>query len=308
MPSHRSQRKTLACDPASPTTIISTCSHGADIKRRTAELVRTTGSFLSVRRDSGGSLGIASSISIGHQAPATYPGNWSIEGRPIEDASDDQIHDARSALISDLGDDLEIIEDGGESLRVFQLPWEILPPEAIKSAHEDLRTALLNARVKSSEGPTFIPTSAVEELLTEEGVRRELGKSVPETPSRELDEIARKICRRPGPDGASYSRGFRRVFAALILMSRPADIRSFIQSGISDNDLPLPKSRLRQPLDGENSHKKAPLAVDWDQELREQFLSIQWELLAPFFSQSKTNSKLRFYRLDKNAVLPFTAE
>ncbi|KAK2017140.1 kinase-like protein [Colletotrichum eremochloae] len=294
------------CDPASPTTTISI--HGADIKRRTAELVRTTGCFLSARQDSGRSVDIASSISHDHQASATYPGDDRIDGHLSENRGDENADEERSTLISDLEDDIEIIEDRGDSLRVAQLPWESHVPEAIKSGHEDLRSALLNARVKSSEGKNFIPTPTVERLLTEERVRGELGKSVPDTPSQELDDIARKICCRPGSDGAPYSPGFRRVFATLILMSRPADICSFIQSGISDDDLPLSESRLQQPWDHENSQEKAPLAVNWDQKLREQFQSIQWELSLPFFSKSNTASKVRFYRLDKNAVLPFTTE
>lgn len=227
---------------------------------------------------------------------------------PIEDADDDQVHEGRNTLISDLEEDIEIIEDRGESLRAVQLQWESHAPEFKHSEHEELRAALLSARVKSYEGQSFIPTPTVEWLLTAESVRRELGRSLPDNTSQELDEISRKICRRSDTDGESHRSGFLRVFATLVLMNRPADIRRFMQSGISDDDFPLSESQLRRALDGEDSFEKVPVVVDWSSKLIEEFQSLQWELCAPFFSRPNIASKIHFYRLDKNAILPFTTE
>ncbi|WQF88429.1 Putative protein kinase [Colletotrichum destructivum] len=294
MSSFKSQRKTWSCDSASPTTTIS--SHGVNIGR------------LSVKRDSARNTSIASSTSDSFQSRASYLGEDWMEVPPIEDTDDNQVHEGSNTLISDLEEDIEIIEDRGESLRAVQLLLESHAPEFKNSEHEELRAALLSARVKSYEGQNFIPTPTVERLLTAESVRWELGRSLPDNTSQELDGISRKICLRSGTDGESHQPGFLRVFATLILMNRPADIRRFMQSGISDDDLPLSESQLRQALDGENSSDKVPAVVDWSSKLIEEFQSLQWELCAPFFSGPNIASKVHFYRLDKNAILPFTTE
>lgn len=269
-----------------------------------------------MRRTSSRSNGFASSNGNSPRTSTGHPRKSRTEGQPINDAGEEQGDGPQNVLMYDLKEDIDIVDDRGDSLRTFHPQLESNIPEANNNKHEDLRTSLSNARVKATEGH-FIPWPVLERLFTEESVRNELGQSLPELTSQELDELVQKICRRPGSDGAnvenndgaSRSPSFLRVFATLVLIGHSADIHEFIRSGISDKDLPLSKRQLRQTHDGATPAEKAPFILsDWTPEFKEKFEAQQWELLAPFFSQSNTACKVRFYQLDSKDILPFTTD
>ncbi|KAL0942010.1 protein kinase [Colletotrichum truncatum] len=292
-----SQRKTWSCNPGSPTATVS--SQGTAIGRRTAELVRTTGSYLSVRQFSRRSTDRTSSIIASTRT--------SIDQLQVSRAEEQSTGD----IIRELGEGLDIVEDSTNSLEVVQPEGE---PDTLKTENSDkdvklqgLRTAMLEARVETIEGQHFIPISLVNELLTEQRVKEELMQSLSEASSHELDEICQQVCSQPNPNAASSSLRFLRVFAILVLIGRSADIREFIRSGISDKDLPLSEKQLQQTRDGETSTERRAIDLPhWDSELKEKFVRYQWEINVPFFSQSESPSKIRFYKLDAKTILPFT--
>ncbi|KFA49990.1 hypothetical protein S40293_05940 [Stachybotrys chartarum IBT 40293] len=205
-----------------------------------------------------------------------------------------------------LDQDVEVVYDRGDS----QLGSRAHQGNAILDVAEELEARLWKARVEATAGH-FIPNDALDEILTEGNVRRELRQSFPLISNLELDQLVGKICGSTrGEDIGTRpaSERLRRIFATLCLVRRSGSIQKFIEASVFDKDLPFAPEQLERIVTADDAVQVTPSDDHWDSETREEFEAQQWQVLVPFFSQANTLDKIRFYDLDSKDILPFTIE
>ncbi len=162
------------------------------------------------------------------------------------------------------------------------------------------------------ENTGFVPRLQQLRIITESSVAEELSRI-----GKVFKEDASTICSYFTQDrdraGSHERRGksFRKVFATLLLIEWPGEIRKFIEEGVCDADLPLRKSEEC----GKNARafslyrKDAPgvslkCFEGWKRATVEQFERYQWKLVAPFFSRGEDDTT-RHWVFQDEVILPF---
>ncbi|KAK3367814.1 hypothetical protein B0H63DRAFT_565698 [Podospora didyma] len=240
------------------------------------------------------------------------------------------------------------VEDFGSRYRV---PFEVQKLSDLK-----LRTRLLKAIVKASDKSGhkgFLPKAQLSRLLTKEAVEQELRDCEESVRSRmrdgrifkqftSADDIAAFAERIRGSglqtwpvqhlSGSSTAKNlskdfsetpaimsFQKILAILLLIERPSRIRSFVEHGICDADLPLIRvlikgSRTQFILRrGRNWDLRRrgdlttplPCFDDWRNTALKEFEECQWTMVPPFFRRGQGGMALH-YILPPKVILPFT--
>lgn len=248
------------------------------------------------------------------------------EAAQTEDNQEDEATSESDIEAIEDGDD--VVYDRGDSLRASQR-------NTLDSHHEDttndsepeiasLKSRLAAASIDNVAGSPFIPIDRLDELLTEENVKRELLQTVPEISAPAMKLILDEVCFRtkPNPVGvkgsAVISQGpMKKIFAVLVLLGRSADINKFISADVRDRDLPFSADQLKggnrdvesHKATGEGKKKSLPDLSRWPSDALEEFLNLQWKLMSPYFSGgSRALSTTYHYQLPDNAVLPFVLD
>lgn len=149
--------------------------------------------------------------------------------------------------------------------RQSQNHTQSLPPQVDQAL--PLRARIHQSLVTISSSKGFLPKGAIDTLVTEDSVARELArrKSKKSAKSTSVQDIARQVCQEQAPElrvGKSKSRrarSFRNIFAILVVTKKPSAIRHFIEEGVSDADLPLvkiPRPNLQNVFDLRRSGEK----------------------------------------------------
>jgi hypothetical protein len=163
------------------------------------------------------------------------------------------------------------------------------------------------------ENTGFVPRQQQLRIMTESLVAEELSKI-----GKSMKEDASTICghftqgREKGESHEHRGKSFRKIFATLLLIEWPGEIRKFIEEGVCDADLPLIKSN-----ESGNSaktfslYRKTAPGVSlkcfegWKRITLEQFERYQWKLVAPFFSRGEDDNT-RHWLFQDRVILPFT--
>ena len=128
------------------------------------------------------------------------------------------------------------------------------------------------------------------------------------------EEISRTICGTSSRTSTLIgkleprSRSFRRIFATLLFIQRPSNIRKFIEEGVCDADLPLMTVMRGRDIislySKSNPNKALKCVHGWRSSTLSKFERSQWKVLAPFFSRGEGN-QVENYILDEMTILPF---
>ncbi|KAK0701192.1 kinase-like domain-containing protein, partial [Apiosordaria backusii] len=171
----------------------------------------------------------------------------------------------------------------------------------------------------------FLPIGQLLSLFSREAVEEELTiyRDQRET-AHENEMLYRAIETEPSnesvaPDVHFHTmRGYRKIFAVLVLIQLPGRIQRFVNEGVSDADLPFVKVKTNElglrrtwsfKLRRKNSRGTTLRCFQrWTIRELEMFESRQWLFLAPYFSRDPTEPrKVLQYILPESAVLPFTS-
>lgn len=186
-------------------------------------------------------------------------------------------------------------------------------------------------------GKGFIPKQQLLKLVNESAVEHELIRyeaslrkrhkiwRLPSTAApATADEIkaeARKIC---GPfkqvessekvkdEHQPEQKSYQKILAILLLIEQPSKIRTFMEEGVCDADLPLVKGPRSNGHPGSISlcRRDDPLTPlqcfkSWRHSRIIKFEEWQWALLAPFFAWG-SRKNVPHYLLPPKTILPFT--
>ncbi|KAK3389161.1 hypothetical protein B0H63DRAFT_94962 [Podospora didyma] len=110
-----------------------------------------------------------------------------------------------------------------------------------------------------------------------------------------------------GPDFTKvFSDRFIRIFAILVVIDRTERLRDFIESGVTDNDLPVPEEVFQSTTTDERSGQKELRFSFFAQRrsmLRYAFTETQWKFCVPYFGFRGTPNH---YQLESRTILPLT--
>jgi serine/threonine protein kinase len=145
---------------------------------------------------------------------------------------------------------------------------------------------LSRALISLSNRKYFWPISALDALVTEEAIERELRGRIPAL-GLERSHLPSQIARTS-----------RKLFAILVYLEKGSLITAFLDENITDSDLPLeaPLARVGQ----ENRGRLSKVFANRPSRDINDFCRVQWYLLAPIFNRLHEH-----YELDDNVVLPF---
>lgn len=166
-----------------------------------------------------------------------------------------------------------VVVDRGDSLRVAQLTEESLEPTLHVGDSElddnDLQSLLEAASVETADGKgsRFLPFDELDRLLSERNVRRALLSECPDLPISTLTQILEAT-----RAGVPPRLAVKKILAITTLLGKPGDVVNFLREEIYDSHLPLSQESLGKVL------PPGSLQVASDN-----FLDMQWRVLAPFF-------------------------
>ena len=186
----------------------------------------------------------------------------------------------------------DVVNDRGDSIRASEAAAEVHHQQDSDTKEPDgtdLRSQLEAAYVTTSGGNSFLPAIEVERLLSEQVVKRVILAATPDIQTLTLERLMSAM--RPGVPPKS---AMKRIFAILVLLDRPGDVTDFLAAEVYDKNLPMSREDIERV---------------WPHGAVEEFESLQWRLLAPFFGKSSQDpSKIYHYQLDDSVVLPFITD
>ncbi|KAH7380993.1 kinase-like domain-containing protein [Cadophora sp. MPI-SDFR-AT-0126] len=192
--------------------------------------------------------------------------------------------------------------------------------ESETKAKHSLGRKIRGAMEESSwekEVKEFLPMDKLDLIITRTAVHEEL-----ELKNKDLSLVEEILTKRVSSSGTETTR--RKIFAILVLINQITTIDVFVQNEIYDIDLPFVfrkgagertgtldvyrKSKGSNP-DGQHDEVKIDFFETWEDEDLYSFDSIQWKLLAPYFSLvSEETAKWSHYDLESNIILPFVQD
>lgn len=199
------------------------------------------------------------------------------------------------------------VTDRGEgSYRVNSFPLEAPSGSNHEQEPLDLRALLIEAH----RGLGFVPRGELEKLVTGDIVVETLSDVLGGVAEFEIRACARDICYHPAPKDPRPT--YRKVFAILVLLKRPQDIRRFIENQVNDDCLPL--SSVLRPgcreliylCRTESPQEPLPFLKQWPAGDCNEFDQKQWAMVAPYFAKSNKHDQARLYELHEKDILPWT--
>ncbi|RCI08790.1 hypothetical protein L249_4783 [Ophiocordyceps polyrhachis-furcata BCC 54312] len=150
-----------------------------------------------------------------------------------------------------------------------------------QDATAELSIKLLSKRLWSAfSSGYFIPDESLRNVVDEVSTQQVLFETFPEFHSTKFEAYSKLVCQEPG---------LRKIFALLVLLRKVSALESFIESSINDGCLPLPA----------NGNQLRPSLTD--DETRDQFVQLQWLLLAPQLIRNHDNDTASLHR---SAIVP----
>lgn len=207
-----------------------------------------------------------------------------------------------------------------ESLLETALPetQETTLTECTGSLGDELRGEY--CETASKQHSEFLPIDALDNIVTEDRVRDEIGK-LSKFPNKTLEDDVQQILGASNIPGQTTSR--KKIFAILALIEKLEAIWDFVREGVFDSHLPFEKDKTQSP-DGPRkgrfelsrksdtgSSTRIPIrAFDgWTGAEIQNFERTQWDIHVPiFFLNTKKEPKVRHYPLQESVVLPFVED
>lgn len=128
------------------------------------------------------------------------------------------------------------------------------------------------------EGRKYIPRDVINDIVTKESIKTELGRTL----KNQILRASLFSRLEKGLANQVKKRNARRLFVILVCLKEPWDIKKLLLAGFTDEDLPLAK-------DGEQLHsavdptKRLNLPHGWEEQTMDGFIEKQWLVLAPVF-------------------------
>ncbi|KAI0127539.1 kinase-like domain-containing protein [Xylariales sp. AK1849] len=176
-------------------------------------------------------------------------------------------------------------------------------PVITDSSTETLAELLREFQTKNEEqNKAFWSFKLLRHILTRDRILREFRRKQSTRNLEVLIDYIRPV-ENPRPGTVAYLK----IFALLLLLEREHDIGAFIESHMSDQDLPVVCHNTRGKI--HLCRKSSPLLPlecfkDWkahEMLLLEQW---QWQVLVPFFELNSSNKAIH-YELDDSTILPW---
>jgi hypothetical protein len=181
------------------------------------------------------------------------------------------------------------------------------PPDLEEIQSQTLENQLWDAQIEWPKGQNryFIPADEQLRLIKTESIITELRRCMISLTREQLLKSADQIF-----DGAP------RLFAILVYMSKSDCILSFLDEGLSDDDLPFIRAELKGNGLGTGSFKlrsrrhptrRIKCMDSWGRNAITSFDRDQWWMLAPIFKYKdgkRSKEKVRHWDLEDNCVLP----
>jgi hypothetical protein len=167
----------------------------------------------------------------------------------------------------------------------------------------ELDAAFVNSKDTCARHLEYLPRDGLFWILNPERVKQSLIQELPEESEHLQQEILRRIC------DASHGESLRMVFAILVLIGKAVDVVHFYNNNTWDVCLPV-----RQPtnsiIKGLGDKRKDPKRTacgifpeKWDGPDRRGFLTVQYQIVIPFFNMSCRQLCFPRYH-DSNIILP----
>ncbi|KAI1400293.1 hypothetical protein F4819DRAFT_378459 [Hypoxylon fuscum] len=184
------------------------------------------------------------------------------------------------------------------------------------SVEDELRSAI--HRHPRRDKAVFIPIDKFDQIITEKSIRRELQSCLAKLSNDEdLENWVRHVWGESEyvdhATGQKTLTSRRKIFAVLVLLNVPAKIKSFIEEGLWDKDLPFVlNSEHKLECQSNGGQKEARIVQclndphEWNGRDVDMFNMYQWYMLAPIFKM--IDGTVNFYNLHERVPLPFVDE
>lgn len=185
----------------------------------------------------------------------------------------------------------------------MSLPWDYGKDS---EESQDLKDLLLDRRTENFNGERFWSFDTLCQILTRDRVHKALAELWPEGGgiNTYIDQIAPVYATAQDAQGkrpvrpSSEPKRFLKVFAILVLLDIPERIKDFIESDVSDNDLPLYMDREQpHPVIHRGNMQSLACFHSW-----RRFFEWQLQVNVPFLEVSKDDNNWVDY---KTAALPW---
>jgi hypothetical protein len=139
----------------------------------------------------------------------------------------------------------------------------------------------------------FVPHSEFDKLISIERVTFELRRVLQRTTDANINALAQTICKSAS-----------RLFATLAYIERLETVVTFLDEGVSDDDLPVHFEDFEDSEHGctftSKSGKRISSLTNWKPKASDEFCTRQWWMMAPIFRRG------HHHEFENCAVLPFT--
>ncbi|KAL7892659.1 hypothetical protein HDV64DRAFT_166552 [Trichoderma sp. TUCIM 5745] len=209
-----------------------------------------------------------------------------------------------------------IIEDGSSGSEPnleprVQQQTEIPPKTSSgsKALRKLLRASLVTCEHNRTGEKRFIPRRQLAIICNMKAVVQELKKAFPGSDPGFCEQLASLICHGQPQSSISTHKPCLKIFAILVLINEAGLIGFFQERSLCDDDLPFhstPDFEKMWPNEkGEGDYLQ--FSDEVDDEFVENFVRVQWQLLAPSFERPKSSSlRCNFYEFDDKTILPIT--
>ncbi|KAI3329087.1 hypothetical protein HD806DRAFT_481656 [Xylariaceae sp. AK1471] len=182
-----------------------------------------------------------------------------------------------------------------EEVPIRQWHEEILRSDG-DSQRTLVRKAILDAMVPSINQQRFLPEDQLKKMLSPATIELFLSSNSC-TPSYELLY----------QDGRKIAENYLKVFAILVLISKAASIKEFVNAGCTDACLPLSVVSTNDTVTLQSSFSlQATLnSLSWPASVFRRFEIVQWSFLAPTITIHPNLHVGQCQRFNKELILPF---
>lgn len=180
------------------------------------------------------------------------------------------------------------------------------PPKRLKKL---LRASLVTCPHNNNKDKRFIPRRQLEIKCNAKTVARELKKLFPRRDPNSCERLASLICHGTTRNPSTISKPCFKIFAILVLINKVDLIDYFQKNSLCDDDLPFHYTSDFEKMWPNNKEEKDHVQFpdEVDDEFIEDFVRVQWQLLAPSFESPQSSSlRCNFYEFDDKTILPIT--
>lgn len=239
---------------------------------------------------------------------------WGVEGgRPgpkslqtesefdPKDSLEDELHE----LLKEAGARSNNVNGEGRDQTRMQNP--VGARDHLQKLEDELRDAS-KPRFNSPGGHYYVPLDELQNTVCPEKTQKALELIPTDMSAQKLSSMIHSF-ELPGRSMVTVS--FRKVFAILILIRKPALIEKFVVNNMHDDRLPIKRDHQY-----EHARRFSGNVLDrhdrlvecfqhWEPGDKEDFEKTQWELLAPSFKESRDSAEVIHYPLRSQQPLPF---